>query len=121
MRAVIGKPACHELGTAFAKLAGSRKHPCIHAEPRQLLQILRILFLDPESILFGVQRIANTDRHKCSTLPGPTPATRTMARRVTIGCAPGGGGRPVPSTSSVRGLRRFFRSISRGLRGVSSG
>jgi hypothetical protein len=87
MGAVVGEPARHELGLTLAEFTDGREHPGIHAQPREIFQIVRVLRLDPGPVLRGVLCVANADWHDASALPLPPPM-ETVCRPGKLMCCP---------------------------------
>ena len=67
---VICEPASHQLCFTFAI---SREHPGVHAQVGQIVEVLRIMTLNPNAIGLRVLRISDTDRHCTFGLSEPSP------------------------------------------------
>jgi len=63
MGAVICEPASHQLWFAFAEFAGGREDPGVHAQLGEVFEVVAIAFLDPATVLRGMQSVSNTDWH----------------------------------------------------------
>jgi hypothetical protein len=64
--AVIGEPPGHQFRL---HLTGGREHAGVHAHLRQVFQVLRVLSLDPLTVAWRVQGIADTDGHGLLAVP----------------------------------------------------